>query len=97
MKEPKSNPFIGAFGAAVCCLSGMTAHAAIIEKADNETALNPTGSWSGGTVPGASSAALAGGLMSLVLMERRRQLAHEAALASPVAENSARITLSDNP
>jgi hypothetical protein len=51
MKTQKSNPFFRAFGAAVYCLAGMTAHAAIIQKAVNTTDLNVANRWSGGIFP----------------------------------------------
>lgn len=70
MKNSKFNPFFQAFSAVVCCLSRMTVHAGIIQKADNAADLNLPGIWSGGTVPGSSSAALVGGPISLGLMKR---------------------------
>jgi hypothetical protein len=75
MKNPKSNPFLKVFSAVVCCLSGMSVHAGIIQKADNAADLNLNGIWSGGTVLGSSSAAPFGGLIFFLgLVKRRRKL-----------------------
>jgi hypothetical protein len=51
MKTQNSNLFFRAFGAALYCLAGMTAHAAIIQKAVNTTDLNVASRWSGGVFP----------------------------------------------
>jgi hypothetical protein len=51
MKKPTSKPFYGICGSAVPGLLGTTAQAAIIEKADNATTVDLTGSWSGETAP----------------------------------------------
>jgi len=64
MKNSKSSTFFQAFSAVVCCLFGLTVHADIIQKADNAADLNLPAIWSGGTVPGSSSATLAGGPIS---------------------------------